>query len=66
MTTTVALHTERLRTGRYITRPAGQLGTIGWVPFPWEAVVGPTPALSRKYFIEAHQHHLTNHTRTHP
>jgi hypothetical protein len=34
----IELTTERLRSGNYITRPSGQLGNVGWSPFPWTAV----------------------------
>ena len=27
----------QLRSGRYVIRPKGALGTIGWSPVPWEA-----------------------------
>lgn len=29
---------EAIRPGRYVVRPAGQLGACGWHPKPWTAV----------------------------
>lgn len=32
------LHATPLTRNRYAVRPAGQLGTHGWYPFPWSVV----------------------------
>jgi hypothetical protein len=38
------LEAIRLRSGNWIVRPKGQLGTVGWSPKPWSAVnVGKRP-----------------------
>lgn len=38
------LEAIQLRSNRWAVRPAGQLGTIGWYPYPWEVryVTAPT------------------------
>ena len=32
------LSAVHLRNSTYAVRPAGQLGTCGWVPVPWEVI----------------------------
>ena len=32
----IRLEALLLREGRYAVRPAGQLGTCGWSPIPWD------------------------------
>ena len=35
----MVLSVEQIRTSqRYVVRPDGGLGTVGWFPFPWTAV----------------------------
>jgi hypothetical protein len=38
----------------YVCRPAGQLGTVGWHPYPWTAVFGKTPSEALDRFKQAH------------
>ena len=55
---TIKLTTERLDSGRYITRPTSALGTCGFHPFPWDAAIATTEAESRALFIANHAKYL--------
>lgn len=52
------IEVERLSTGYYMARPAGQLGTCGWYPFAWGAAYGHTSLHARQLFNEAHRDKL--------
>ena len=54
------IETERLRSGGYIARPAGSLGTIGWSPMPWTATYGSTAEKAKRNFIANHKNKLGN------
>jgi hypothetical protein len=32
------MEATQLRSGWWVVRPKGQLGTIGWHPYPWTAI----------------------------
>lgn len=34
----MTLEAVLLRSGRYVVRPAGALGTMGWAPYAWDAI----------------------------
>ena len=42
----------------FIARPAGQLGTCGWSPFPWTATWGRGAEAARLAFQRDHAKHL--------
>jgi hypothetical protein len=35
----IELDATQLHNGEWVVRPKGQLGTMGWHPFPWTAVI---------------------------
>jgi hypothetical protein len=48
------LEAFKLRSGNWIVRPKGQLGTIGWSPRPWTAVnVGKRPRNEQQAIAKA-------------
>lgn len=55
---TIALKTERLTYGDYVTRPAASFGTCGWAPFAWTMAVGKTASASRALFLKNHAKQL--------
>jgi len=53
----MSITVERLNT-KWIARPAGQLGTCGWYPFPWTIAYGSTAEKAKITFIKQHKKHL--------
>ena len=43
---------------KYLARPTGTVGAVGWTPYPWRIVFGATPEDARAKFIEEHKIHL--------
>lgn len=59
----MTVETEYLLSGsdpdyKYLARPTGTVGSVGWAPYPWHIVFGATPEDARAKFIEEHKTHI--------
>lgn len=56
------IEVTKIRSG-FVARPKGQLGTIGWYPYPWEAVWGRTKEKAIRNFKERYREDIINTLR---
>ena len=51
---------ERLDSGVWVVRPEGQLGTCGWYPYPWAAIIIQKAATAEEALRKARKSGMVN------
>lgn len=54
----------KLRNGRYVAKPKGQIGTVGTCPFPWTMVAASTPEAAEAAFRDKYHDLIAAYDRS--
>ena len=55
------LECDRLNSGKYVARPAGELGNMGWHPFAWTAAIAHSEKAAKYIFNTQHRDKIASY-----